>query len=454
MKRHLKTQIFFVLLILNFYEIFAQTNTFQDKFSRLSDCPIIPKTNANFKEYYEITVRQSLDHSNPKQKFNQRIFIGIQDFNAPTIIVTDGYAIDYASKSDYSNELAKELEANIVVVEHRFFGNSIPDSLNWDLLTMKQAADDYHFIKSMLDKIIIGKWLAMGISKGGQAALSYKMFYPKDVSASIAYGAAIKSKQTVFTDTILSNLSQTTCGKKINELQNYLFKNKNNLLPYFDEFTSQKEYDFAPLDNETVLDFLLLELPFSFWQNANKCEDIPDTTFTPENLMSYIIKVVPPRFFSNKNKKQLEAAFYMFYHELGYYEYNINPFIKYLKQKNYSNKYFAPPLVTIQYDNSFHKMVNTFMNSNSSDCVYFIYGQNEPWALQTTRNKNAFVVPAGSHKSRIDDFSAGQQEDIDSKIRNCIKYENKLFVKNAKNIRILFSEPGENSATSCFSLCD
>lgn len=421
MKRHNKRQILFVLLTLSFFTTFSQTNTFQDKFSKLFDCSIIPKTNVNFKEYYEILVRQTLDHSNPKNKFNQRIYIGLQDFNAPTIIVTDGYAIDYASKSDYSNELAKELKANIVVVEHRFFGKSVPDSLYWNLLTMKQAADDYHLIKLMLDKILTGNWLSTGISKGGQAALSYKMFYPKDICASVAYGAAIKSKQTVFTDTILSNLSQTSCGKNINELQNYLFKHKNVLLPYFADFASLKNYDFAPLDNETVLDYLVLELPFSFWQNGNKCEDIPDTTSTPSNLISYLIKVVPPHFFSATNKKQLESAFFMFYHELGYYEYNITPFLKYLKQKDYSNKYFVPKNTTIQFDNSFHKMVNTFINSNNSTSLFFIYGQNDPWALQTTASKNVFIVPTGSHKSRIADFSAGQQADIYNKIRTCIK---------------------------------
>ena len=94
---------------------------------------------------------------------------------------------------------------------------------------------------------------------------------------------------------------------------------------------------------------------------------------------------------------------------------------KYLKQKDYSNKYFAPQNSTIQFDNSFHKMVNTFISSNSSKCVFFIYGQNDPWALQTKAAKNVFIVPAGSHKSRIIDFSAEQQADIYNKIRTRIK---------------------------------
>jgi hypothetical protein len=421
MNRHYKRQILFVLLVLNFFTGFSQANKFQDKFSKLFDGTIIPGTNIHFKEYYEITIPQTTDHSNSKGKFGQRVYLGFQDFNAPTIIVTDGYAVDYASKSDYSNELAKELNANVVVVEHRFFGKSVSDSLDWSVLTMKQAADDYHLIKTIFGRTLTGKWISSGISKGGQAALSYKMFYPDDICAAVVYGAAIKDKQTVFTDSILSNLSQTSAGKKINALQNYFFKHKSIFLPYFADFVSQKNYDFSPLDNETILDYLLLELPFSFWQNGNKLEEIPDTAFAPSVLMNYLIKVVPPRFFSATNKKQLEPAFYMFYHELGYYEYTIKPFIKYLKQKDYSNKHFAPQTTIIQFDGNFHKMVSAFIKSNGSKSVFFIYGQNDPWALQTRAVKNVFIVPAGSHRSRIAEFSAEQQADIYNRIRTCIK---------------------------------
>ncbi|MFY9309233.1 MAG: S28 family serine protease [Bacteroidia bacterium] len=421
MNRYIVKKGLVVLFALCFFKTFSQTSIFQDKFSKLFDCTITPKTNINFKEYYEITIRQSVDHSNPKSRFNQRIYIGFQNFNAATVMVTDGYAIDYASRSDYTNELAKELRANIVVIEHRFFGKSVPDSMDWKLLTVKQAADDYHFIKSILEKLLTGKWLCTGISKGGQAALSYKMYYPEDMTGAVVYGTAVKSKQVAFTDSILSDLSQTTPGKKIGGLQHYLFKHKTSLLPYFVTFCEQKNFDFSPLDHETVFDFLLLELPFSFWQNGNSPQDIPDSTAATSHLLGYLVKVVHPRFFSAQNKKELEPAFYMFYHELGYYEYHTAPFIKYLKQKEYSNKHFAPQNIAIQFDNSYQKTVSSFVNSTDTKNVLFIYGQNDPWALQTTTHKNSFWVQGGSHKSRIADFSAEQQTAIYNTITGWLK---------------------------------
>lgn len=419
MNRYYLRQLLLIFLLANFIITYSQTNTFQDKFSNLFEYTIVPKTNVHFKEYYEITIRQPIDHSNPQKRFNQLIYIGFQEFNAPNVIVTDGYDIDYASKPDYSNELTTELKTNLVVIEHRFFGKSIPDSIDWNMLTVKQSADDYHFIKTMLDSILKGKWILTGISKGGQSALSYKMYYPKDIAATVVYGTAVKNKQTLTSDSALANLSQTSCGKKLSELQYYLFNHKNSLLPYFSEYTSLKKYDFKPLDNEIVFDYLLLELPFSFWQNGNDCEKIPDTTSTANDLVSFIIKIVPPRFFTSTNKTRLEPAFYMFYHELGYYEYNVESFKIYLKQKDYSNRYFAPQGIPIQFDNTYQKTLSGFIKNNISD-IFFIYGQNDPWALQTTVKENIFIVKAGSHKSRIADLNVEQQTEIYVKIKACI----------------------------------
>lgn len=419
-------KIFFKYILLitlgfGFCEIKSQTELFKELFSKNTDFIIIPKENTNFKEYYEITIPQFVDHTNTKDKFDQRIYVGINDIHAPNILITDGYAIDYASKPAYNNELATELNANLITVEHRFFGKSIPNNIEWNNLTVKQAAEDYHYIKSILDPILKGKWIASGISKGGQAALGYKLFYPNDVAAVVVYGTAIKNKQTVYTDSILFPLSKTECGKKVNEFQLYLFKHKSDLLPLFNNYSIKNNFDYTPLSTETVLDYLLLEYPFSFWQNGNKCEDLPDTSVSAETLFTYLIKVVPPRFFSTRQRPQLEPAFYMFYNELGYYEYNTKPFKKYLQQNNYSNNYFTPKNTSIQFNKEFQQKVNTFIQSKASDDIFFIYGEYDPWALQTIISKNVFRVSQGSHKSKIADLNKIQKTELYNKLKILIK---------------------------------
>ena len=46
-----------------------------------------------------------------------------------------------------SNDLLTNLlDANQIMVEHRYFGKSVPDSLDWNYLNIKQSAADHHRI--------------------------------------------------------------------------------------------------------------------------------------------------------------------------------------------------------------------------------------------------------------------------------------------------------------------
>lgn len=417
MKRYYKTHFLIVFLVAASFHLFSQNNSLQQRLTALPGLKVTPIPNSNFKEYYEVFVSQNSDHTKPGKTFGQRLYLGINNPKSPVVMETDGYAINYASKPNYTNELTTELNANLLVVEHRFTGKSLPDTANLNDLTLQQAAGDYHYLKQLLDTILTGTWISTGISKGGQAALAYKLYYPKDVAATVVYGAAVKNKQSVYTDVLLSNLSKSSCGKKINELQLYLFKNKKTLLPVFSAYAKEKGYNFQLLDDEKVFDYLLLELPYSFWQNGNACSEIPASTKTPTELVNYVTQLVSPRFFSLNNKSLLEASFYMFYHELGYYEYNTTPFKAYLKDNSYSNQYFAPLSVTIQFDDSFQKAIQEFMKSPEAETIFFIYGQNDPWALQSTIKKNTFTVKGGSHKSRIKDLPAEQQTALYAKLK-------------------------------------
>jgi hypothetical protein len=401
----------------------AQVSALQKKLSALPGVQLLAIPNQNFREYFQLTFTQAPDHAKPAgKKFQQRIFLGVQDLKAPVVFQTEGYAADYAV-TNYTNELAKELNANLIVVEHRFMGASLPDSLNWNLLTLKQAAGDYHAIKELLDDVLTGKWISTGISKGGQAALAYKLFYPRDVIAVVAYGAAVKNKQSVSTDSVLKDLAITDAGKKIKSFQLFAFRNKKQLLPLVIAHCALKQYNLKPLDPETVLDYLLLELPYAFWQTGKSAEEIPDSAAGSGACVNYLFKVVSPGIFSLPNRLRLGPAFYMFYHELGYYEYETAPFKNYLKQKAYPNSYFAPEKVPVKFDDSFQKQMQKFISSSSAENVFFVYGEHDPWALQSIAKKNVYTVKNGSHKSRIADLSDTQKNDLLSRIKKLVDYK-------------------------------
>ncbi|MCE3226561.1 MAG: ptp [Bacteroidetes bacterium] len=114
-------------MILVFCNFSINAQTFIEKFKELYDYTISPRDNKNFKEFYEIIIPQPIDHEHPKKTFDHRIYIGFQGFDSPNVIETDGYAIDhvgilYTSGQRYTHELSTELKANLIVVEHRYFG--------------------------------------------------------------------------------------------------------------------------------------------------------------------------------------------------------------------------------------------------------------------------------------------------------------------------------------------
>ncbi|MGV3632704.1 MAG: S28 family serine protease [Bacteroidota bacterium] len=390
------------LLLIPLINLLSQENSLLTRLNNLGELQVKTLRNEHFKAFYEISFLQPVNQEAPQKEFSQRFFLGMQDLKAPTVLVTEGYAADYAAKADYSNELARELGANLLVAEHRFSGKSVPDSLDWSSLTLKQAAMDYHRIKQLLDTILTGNWIATGISKGGQAALAYKLYYPEDVQATVVYGAAVKSGKIAISDSLLRDPDRTPCGQNIRDIQSFAFRNKKQFLSLFSDLSRKEQLRFSP-DPETILDYILLELPFSFWQNGHSCAEMPDSTSSIPELFKYITHIVPPAFFTVENTKKLEASFYMFYHELGYYEYGTEQFKFRLKDSSYSNRLFAPA-IPVNFDYSYQNSLLEFLENTQPADLFFVYGEQDPWALQNVYAGNIFVIPAGSHKSRVSDL--------------------------------------------------
>lgn len=229
-----------------------------------------------FKEYYRINVRQPINHTNTQRGFfNQQVLLGIQDPKAVTVLQTAGYAIPKHFKNpNYKTELTAIVNGNQVLIEHRYFGSSIPDSLTKEFLTYEQASNDDHFIKEKLARLLTGKWVSTGLSKSGDAALAYRFYYPNDVDATVAFGISTTTEvEDPRFETYIKERRETKDGKKINKAQFYLLKNKKKLLPLFRRAFEFENQDFANWDLETLYDYGVLDLEVSFWQYYKSFDD-------------------------------------------------------------------------------------------------------------------------------------------------------------------------------------
>ena len=125
-------------------------------------------------EGYYFKVEQLVDNSDPsKGTFNQLCFLSVADRNAPVMLYTNGYNLSTSVDSIGVHDIAQYLNANSLYVEHRYFGESLPEDFNnldFTYFNAQQAAADLHRVVTLMKQYIFNKgnkWVSTGTSKCG-----------------------------------------------------------------------------------------------------------------------------------------------------------------------------------------------------------------------------------------------------------------------------------------------
>ena len=135
-----------------------------------------------------LTFEQPLDWANPSAgTFEQRVQVCYQEGRVNEFLV-NGYMLldDNLPMGSTLDSYSRTNSTNLINVEYRFYGKSKPTGLSntspkyWNYLTSYNAACDFHHIYTELKKIIPGKWLMTGTSKGGVATMIQSMYFPED----------------------------------------------------------------------------------------------------------------------------------------------------------------------------------------------------------------------------------------------------------------------------------
>ena len=154
---------------------------------------------------YVIYYHQPMNHSQlGSPVFPMRALITVFRDADPTTAVNHVYASGYnieglyepdsvflADKNDCSTEIAWRYRANYIQIEHRYFLFSAPDEC-WtklDDLRAEEAAADFHNLFEALKKVLKGKYVMSGVSKGGITTLLQHKFYPNDMDIFVPYSA-------------------------------------------------------------------------------------------------------------------------------------------------------------------------------------------------------------------------------------------------------------------------
>ena len=378
------------------------------------------KSLSHFDENYEIWFEQPIDHNDAsKGTFKQRVFLGFEDVNNPVIVELRGYSIGSAK----AGELANHYTANQLTIEHRYFNNSRPKDIDWNTLTVENAAKDQARIINAIRNTIFpnSKFISTGISKGCQTTMAHRRYFPDNVDASVCYVGPLNfQREDPRVYEFLSNVGTESDRQKIKAFQELCFKNRAALLEKMKSAAKAQNLNWE-FGIENAIDYTILEYSFAFWQWGNKIKDIPNASASIDQIYKHLIAVSGYGFFEEKAVANLQPYFWAALTEQGIYGYKTNAFKNYFDNKStvLDFEWAFPEGVSKSYNLKPMQDIKNYLDRKAEDIV-FIYGEYDPWsATAVDLSKSAskrevykYVYPKGDHKTRIKSFSPEKQKEI------------------------------------------
>jgi len=374
---------------------------------------------SHFDENYEIWFEQPIDHNDlSKGTFRQRVFLGFENDTLPVIVELRGYGIG----PERAGELADHYNANQLTIEHRYFNNSRPEKIDWNTLTIENAAKDQTQIINSIRNALYpkAKFISTGISKGCQTTMAHRRYFPKDVDASVCYvGPLNYQREDPRVYQFLKNVSTEDDRQKVKAFQELCFKNREALLEMMKKAGEEKGMTWE-FGIDKAIDYTILEYSFAFWQWGIPVSTIPSGNISAEDIYEHLINVVGYDFFEEKSVSDLQPYFWTALTEQGIYGYETAPFKKYLNTEEiYKFDWAFPEGITKDFDYKPMEDIKTFLDT-SAEKMLFIYGEYDAWSATAVELKNdaskrevyKFVRPKGNHRDRIKSFDEYTQKQI------------------------------------------
>lgn len=376
---------------------------------------------------YVLRIKQPLDHVHPEKGFfYQSAVLTHKGFDKPTVMETEGYEMSYGG-----NEIEKLLDANNINVEHRYFGSSKPDSLQWEYLTYEQVTADLHHVNQLFRTIYKNKWISTGVSRGGQTAIYYKSMYPDDIDLVVPYVAPLpNSLEDKRIYHFLDTIGTADCRMKIFNVQRFLLEHEAEAVTKLKWYAKGKDLTFDYFGSlEKAFEYWVLEYPFSFWQiGSTPCDKIPTNRSVDDYLDHLISGVGGIEFIADKSINEWAAHHYMARAQTGYYGYDLRRFRKYLryvKGENPSATLVPTAIPYKPFDSSFIQRLYHWLDDRGDNILY-IYGSRDTWSacrapVSSKVNAISYLIPNANHyQARVRSMPLEMQKDFAQSIKRMI----------------------------------
>ncbi|HUS87396.1 MAG TPA: S28 family serine protease [Bacteroidales bacterium] len=404
----MKTNLFLLILISLVAASCQTPMTLEERLATL-DAERIDSIRADsmFSHAYEIHLMQPVDHNNPEgPKFSQRLFLSYAGADLPVVMVTAGYS----SGRNSLHELTRYLNCNQIIVEHRYFGESVPEEVDWQYMNTFQAASDHHRIIELFSELFTNKWITTGSSKGGQTVMYHSYYYPDDADIRVPYVAPLNfGPEDPRIYTFLDTVGSDECREKIYKVQRLILENRDTYFPAMLEMANNRGMTFERVGGaEIAFELTVLEYDFAFWQNSGLDCDAIILEGSPEEIAGQFFRVANFFYFSDQGIASFEPFFYQALTEIGYYGYRFDRFeglLRYAMDSELPEYTFsAPEGVDLVYNYDLMQKVNDYLQE--ADNFIFIYGGQDTWSatgVQLSGKSNSIKIlkKGGNHGTRI-----------------------------------------------------
>lgn len=369
------------------------------------------KGELDYLSQYSMFIEQPVNHNQPDaDKFKQKVCIMFRGFDRPTILVTEGYIWEQFRDAE---DIGINLNANMVHVEHRNFGESFnQDRGKWEFETSAQASADLHAVYLALKPIFKGKWMSTGTSKNGETSIDYAYYYPSDMDLAAAFcspfNLSLDDKR--YGEYLFNEVSTKELRDIMKESIRIALKDgEEGLYKKACEEFKKKELPVPSFTEYVYNTFETFFLLFQYTLPSKQKKAIESIIKTESSLVAAICDNI-----ADLRNKDFYTYFVDCAKEQGFPNAGYDYFADLLEGTSFKAEDVLPSVLHSEdrwlvkyYDNSVRTDMSKTFFVNSTVPLLFYYSQDDPWSAGKPEkigpNARMIINPIGVHSAKIND---------------------------------------------------
>ncbi|GGS66256.1 tripeptidyl aminopeptidase [Nonomuraea spiralis] len=357
--------------------------------------------------WFWLRYRQPVDHRHPEGAwFEQRVMLQHRSLDRPMVFHLTGHNVP---ETMFETEPTKILGANQISMEYRYYPGSRPVPADWTKDTFWQGASDQHRIVTALKSIYDRKWIGTGGSKGGQASVIHRRYYPDDVAGTVAYVAPndIDDEDDSAYDRFLATVGDDpACRARVRSLAREILERRPAMLRLLEAAAAAHGWTFDVVGGiDRAFEYSVMDYETGFWSYNDEadCGSLPSPDASDEVLFSSFDRVLGFPFFTDQALAPFVSVFYQAGTEMGWptpsYP-HLRPLLRYAD--DYGPRSYVPRDIPMTLDQSVLRDVDRWVRTRGTRLM-FVNGGNDPMTAEPyrlgpgSRDSAVYTAPGVKH---------------------------------------------------------